>query len=216
MPDHRSRVYLIARSEDERLQRLRLLEEAGYEVKGFVSEQAFIEFAPVIGAGCVVDVRSPGLDHQYEPGDLSVQRTDLAVIVMSPSEGDVTLAVSSIKAGASNFLEESCSDAGLLAAVAEALYGLDLMGRQDHEAALSAVNIAEMSTRERQVLERLIVGGTNKTIARELGISPRTVEIHRAHVMERLGAHSLPEAVRMALAAGLAPRDRSAGHAVSP
>ncbi|HWD66912.1 MAG TPA: LuxR C-terminal-related transcriptional regulator [Caulobacteraceae bacterium] len=201
MPD-RSRVYLIARSGDQRRNRLRVLEDAGYEAKGFASARAFIEFAPVIAAGCVVEIRSPEFDHPFEPGDLSAQRNDLPVIVMSPSEGNVTLAVSSIKAGASNFLETGCDDARLLEAVAEAIDGLDRSGRRDNEAALSTVRIAEMSGREREVLERLMVGGTNKTIAKELGISPRTVEIHRAHVMDRLGAHSLPEAVRMALAAG--------------
>lgn len=204
MPD-RSRVYLIARPEDRRRDRLRLLEEAGYEVKGFDSAEAFIAFAPVIGAGCVVELRSRGHDHPFAPGDLSAQRADLPVIVLSPGDGEVTLAVSSIKAGAANFLEASCGDAGLLAAVAEALGTLDRAERRDQESALSAVRIAEMSAREREVLEGLIAGGTNKTIAKALGISPRTVEIHRAHVMERLGAHSLPEAVRMALGAGLTP-----------
>jgi FixJ family two-component response regulator len=72
-------------------------------------------------------------------------------------------------------------------------------------------SIAAMSTREREVLERLLAGGTNKTIARDLDISPRTVEIHRAHVMQRLGAQTLPEAVLLAAAAGLRPLARERG-----
>ena len=73
---------------------------------------------------------------------------------------------------------------------------------QQREASLTAGRIADMSVREREVLDGLMSGGTNKTIARDLGISPRTVEIHRAHVMERLGVHSLSVAIRMAVAAG--------------
>ena len=98
-----------------------------------------------------------------------------------------------------------CEPEALLAAVASAL--ADIRAAADREAAagLARARVAGMSPREREVLEALLAGGTNKTIARDLGISPRTVEFHRAHVMERLGARTVPDAVLIAAAAGLRP-----------
>jgi FixJ family two-component response regulator len=200
-----SRVYLIEGAAGFGHECARLLGDAGYEVKGFNSPSAFIEIAPVISAGCVLDLRSSEFERHPPPAELSAQRADLPVIVMSESEGDVSLAVESIKAGAADYLELPCSDARLLASVAAALESIAAAERREHERISSAARIAEMSIREREVLERLLTGGTNKTIAKALGISPRTVEIHRAHVMERLGARSLSDAIRMALAAGLKP-----------
>ncbi|HEY3889931.1 MAG TPA: LuxR C-terminal-related transcriptional regulator [Caulobacteraceae bacterium] len=201
--EDRSRVYVIAHAESQLGDHVRLLQDAGYEVKWFASARDFAEFAPVVAAGCILEIRSQALEDHPSLTALTAQRADLPLIVMSRIEGDVTEAVETIKAGAADFLESSCSEERLLSAIAAAL---DAMGRaddQDREAGLTAVRIAEMSVREREVLEHLVAGGTNKTIAKELGISPRTVEIHRAHVMERLGAHNLSQAIRLALAAGL-------------
>jgi FixJ family two-component response regulator len=201
-----TRVYLIGGARDQRRSCARLLGEAGYDVTGFSSARAFIEVAPALASGCVLDVRPLEDGEQPSPGVLSAQRPDLPVIVVSDSQGNVELAVRSIKSGAADFLEASCSDARLLEAIASVAETAAAAEGRSREASLAAVRLAEITQREREVLERLLVGGTNKTIAKELGISPRTVEIHRAHVMERLGAHSLPEAVRLALAAGFMPR----------
>ena len=93
----------------------------------------------------------------------------------------------------------------VLAAVASALADVRETELEECASQVARGQIALMSQREREVLEGLLQGGTNKTIARELGISPRTVEIHRARVMERLGAHTVPEAVLAAAAAGMKP-----------
>jgi FixJ family two-component response regulator len=197
------RVYLIERAGVGRTDRVAVLEDAGHEVVTFETSRAFLDVASVVTSGCVLHVRGAG--DRPNPAELSAQRLDLTVIVMSAREDDVDLAVRSIKAGASDFLAISCGPERLREAVAAALeraLGAEL---RDHEAALSASRIAEMTSREREVLARLLTGGTNKTIGRELGISPRTVEAHRAHVMDRLGAHTLSDAVRMALGAGFQP-----------
>ncbi len=212
MPD-KARVYLIEGADLRHQSYAHLLGAAGYEVTRFDSARAFIEIAPLVATGCILDLHGSGFDGHPPPADISARRSDLPVIVMSADEGDVTLAVRMIKGGASDFLEMSCSDAQLLAAIAGALDAAAHGRQKADEAVFSASRIAEMSTREREVLERLLGGGTNKTIAKALGISPRTVEIHRAHVMERLGAHNLSEAIRMALAAGLEPTPPSSDDA---
>jgi FixJ family two-component response regulator len=199
--EDRSRVYVIAHAESHG-DYVRLLQDAGYEVKWFASARDFAEFAPVVAAGCILEIRSQALvDHPALTAALT-RRADLPLVVMSRIAGDVTEAVETIKAGAADFLESSCSDERLLTAIATALGAMSRADDQHREAGLTAVRIAEMSVREREVLVGLVAGGTNKTIAKELGISPRTVEIHRSHVMERLGAHSLSVAIRMAVAAG--------------
>ena len=111
-----------------------------------------------------------------------------------------------MKAGAVDYLELPHEPEQLLGAVASALADIREAAEQDRAAALAKARVAGMPPREREVLDGLLAGGTNKTIARDLKISPRTVEFHRAHIMERLGARTLPEAVLIAAAAGLRPR----------
>jgi FixJ family two-component response regulator len=183
-------------------------------VKAFSSAGAFSNVAAFMASGCVIDMRS--LRQKKAPRALNAARSDLPVIVLTPIEGDVALAVESLKAGAADFIEVRWGDARLLEAVAAAH---DTILRAEEERKRGdecALRITDMSVREREVLDRLLVGGTNKTIARDLGISPRTVEVHRAHLMERLGAHNLPEAVRLALAAGLAPPARAPAERARP
>jgi FixJ family two-component response regulator len=119
--------------------------------------------------------------------------------------GDVGLAVLAMKSGAADVLQSPVDLAVLLLAVASALSTLRDTEQAERVSQAACEQIAHMSRREREVLDGLLGGGTNKTIARDLGISPRTVEIYRARVMERLGAHTVPEAVLAAAAAGLRP-----------
>jgi two-component system response regulator FixJ len=132
----------------------------------------------------------------------------LPVIVMT-AHGDVARAVQAMKAGAVDFLEKPFDDETLLNAIEAALAKA---GRRvgDREAVEAAQRIATLSPREREVLDGLVAGRPNKVIAFDLGISVRTVEVHRARMMERLGTRKLADAVRLAVLAKLAPprRDR--------
>jgi two-component system response regulator FixJ len=119
--------------------------------------------------------------------------------------GDVPLAVEAMKAGAVDFIEKPFDDSVLLAAIRSALDRYNEQGRRESEMAQINAKLETLSVRERQVLDGLIAGRPNKTIAYDLDISPRTVEIHRANVMTKMGAGSLSELIRMALQAGLIP-----------
>lgn len=207
-------VYLIDPDPQTRTVKAEALREAGRRVTLFASEQAFLEVAAALAPGCVVvrtEDRTPARFDMV--GALKARRISLPVIIETSLDGDVALAISGMKAGAVDLLEAPCRPEALQAAVASALAGLGEVNDDDDAAQLAQMQVALMSSREREVLEGLLSGGTNKTIARHLGISPRTVESHRARVMERLGAHTLPEAVLAAASAGVKPtrRPRSNG-----
>jgi two-component system response regulator FixJ len=127
---------------------------------------------------------------------------DLPVIVMT-AQGDVQTAVRAMKAGAVDFIEKPYGDDALLAAIESALKDGAAKGRTDDIAAAAAL-IDRLSPRERQVLEALVAGQPNKVIAFDLGISVRTVEVHRARMMDRLGVRQLAEAVRLSVLGTLA------------
>ena len=148
----------------------------------------------------LTDVQMPelnGLELQRRMTDLGIR---LPVIVMT-GHGDVPIAVEALKAGATDFLEKPFEESHLLEAVNSAI----ARSQREHEEAAAvadiAARIATLTPREREVLGRLVAGQPNKTIAYDLGSSPRTVEVHRARVMEKMGARSLPELVRMTIAA---------------
>ena len=178
-----------------------LLESAGFSVRSYDSAAAFLQAASDRTAGCVLtDVQMPelnGLELQRRMGELGIR---LPVIVMT-GHGDVPIAVEALKAGALDFLEKPFEEAHLLEAVASAI----AVSLREHDEAAAvadiAARIATLTPREREVLERLVAGQPNKTIAYDLGSSPRTVEVHRARVMEKMAARSLAELVRMTIAA---------------
>jgi two-component system, LuxR family, response regulator FixJ len=178
-----------------------LLETAGFAVRTYDSAPAFLQAASDRTAGCVLtDVQMPelnGLELQRRMGELGIR---LPVIVMT-GHGDVPIAVEALKAGAVDFLEKPFEESHLLEAVANAI----AVSQREHDEAAAvadiAIRIATLTPREREVLERLVAGQPNKTIAYDLGSSPRTVEVHRARVMEKMGARSLAELVRMTIAA---------------
>ena len=178
-----------------------LLEAAGLSVRTYDSATAFLKALPNLAAGCVLtDVRMPELDGLELQRRLTELCIRLPVIVMS-GHGDVPIAVEAVKAGAADFLEKPFDDAQLLAAVSGAL--ATSQRRREEEAATAGIakRLASLTPREREVLDKLVAGQPNKTIAYDLGSSPRTVEVHRARVMEKMGVRSLPELVRMTIAA---------------
>jgi two-component system response regulator FixJ len=193
-------VYIV---DDEALVRTSLifqLEAAGYQAIGFESSREFLRIAPSLVPGCVIlDLRMPdpdGLSVQHQLGQLKLR---LPVIMMT-GHGDVGIAVQAMKAGALDFVEKPFADSVILESVRLAQHRLERQG-ESPLAAIAAERLARLTRRENEVLVGLVAGLPNKTIAYDLGISPRTVELHRAKVMEKMQARSLPELVRLALSA---------------
>jgi len=177
-----------------------LLESADLSVRTYESATAFLDALPGLGAGCVLtDVQMPGLDGLALQRRLTALGIRLPVIVMT-GHGDVPIAVEALKAGAADFLEKPFDDAQLLSAVQNALAASRRTQDADAATAQIARRLASLTPREREVLDKLVAGQPNKTIAYDLGSSPRTVEVHRARVMEKMGVRSLAELVRMTIA----------------
>ena len=177
-----------------------LLESADLSVRTYESATAFLDALPGLGAGCVLtDVQMPGLDGLALQRRLTALGIRLPVIVMT-GHGDVPIAVEALKAGAADFLEKPFDDAQLLSAVQTALAASRRTQDADAATAQIARRLASLTPREREVLDKLVAGQPNKTIAYDLGSSPRTVEVHRARVMEKMGVRSLAELVRMTIA----------------
>jgi two-component system, LuxR family, response regulator FixJ len=189
----------------------RLLDGMGFQTRSYDSPSAFLDIASSLSAGCLVlDIRMPGMDGLELQARLLELGIALPVIVVT-GQGDVESAVRAMKAGAVDYIEKPYSAAVLRAAINTALSSGGWIGR-DREAMRAAQRIAALSRREREVLDALVEGRVNKVIAYDLGISVRTVEVHRARMMVRLGVRQLPEAVRLAVMARLAPkRTRSRG-----
>jgi two-component system response regulator FixJ len=180
-----------------------LLRTAKFDVQAYESAVAFLSALPSVGPGCIItDVRMPemsGIDLLRRLKELGVS---VPVIVIT-GHGDVPLAVEAMKIGAVDFLEKPFDDEVLLMSVRAALGRAEQDQHRDSERAQMHERLASLSAREREVLDGLVAGLPNKTIAYDLGISPRTVEIYRANVMTKMRAGSLSELVRMALIAGM-------------
>ncbi|AZO43288.1 response regulator transcription factor FixJ [Mesorhizobium sp. M7D.F.Ca.US.005.01.1.1] len=176
-----------------------LLGTADFAVRLHESATAFLSTATGQIDGCIVtDVRMPGIDGIEFLRQLRMRSHTLPVIVMT-GHADVALAVQAMKEGASDFIEKPFDDQVLIDAIRSALDNRDQVGATHPQSAEIHARLATLSERERQVLDGLVSGLPNKTIAYDLGISPRTVEIHRANVMSKMAASSLSHLVRMAL-----------------
>jgi FixJ family two-component response regulator len=197
-------AYVVTGDQTSRQALSLLLQSGGYSIKAFASGAEFVAMAPVLANGCVIlDIASSQGEGLLVARQLRAAGSRLPVIAVGSSGGDVMLAVQAMKAGVIDWLEKPYQQGALLAAVASALAEVQHSDDQFRNAEAARRLIDEMSARERQVFDGLLAGGTNKSIGKKLGISPRTVELHRAGVMERLGARTLPEAVLMAAAAGI-------------
>jgi two-component system response regulator FixJ len=206
-------VYVVDDDDAARDSLAFLLKSAKLPVETFESGDAFLAKLPKGGGGCVItDIRMPGINGIELLKRLRTEPNPPSIIVIT-GHGDVPLAVEAMKHGAADFLEKPFDDEAMLAAIRAALARRNTHGRQDAERSEVHEKLATLSTRERQVLDGLVAGLPNKSIAYELKISPRTVEIYRANTMTKMGARSLSELVRMALIAGLTSlADNSGGH----
>ena len=198
-------VYIVDDDEAVRDSLSILLESKGYRVRSFGSAPEFLAAAPSLPIGClIVDIRMPEMDGLELQERLSARALDFPLIIIT-GHADVPLAVRAMKAGAVDFIEKPFASETLLDSLDGALSRLASPSERDPATDTAVAKLALLSSREREVLEGLLAGLPNKSIAYDLAISPRTVEIHRARVMDKMGARSLSELIRLALAAGMRP-----------
>lgn len=180
-----------------------MLKTSGYAVSTYASGDAFLQAAKEAEPGCVLlDVRMPGMDG-LEVQKVMAERGIAMPVVVLTGHGDITVAVRAMKGGAVDFIEKPFEKAVLLTAITAAFERLDDVEARAARASDAAVAIAALTNREQDVLKGMAQGLPNKTIAFDLGISPRTVEVHRANLMAKLQVKSLSEALRLAFAASL-------------
>ena len=182
-----------------------LLEAADFEVVSHASARALLDALPLDGAGCVItDMRMPDMNGLELVRELNA-RGSRAPIIMITGHGDIPLAVEAMRAGVADFIEKPFGEARILDALNRALeagpppVSQNALGQGSDEAALVRQRLETLSERERQVLDGVVDGHPNKVIARDLGISPRTVEIYRAKLMAKMHADNLAALVRMTL-----------------
>lgn len=180
-----------------------LLRSVGLATRTFPSAGAFLEaFGPQTDGCLVADVRMPGMSGLELQEALAARGSTLPVIIIT-GHGDVAMAVRAMKAGAADFIEKPFNEQLLLDAVHRALASRRPSAAQGPGRAELEARVATLTPREREVMLLVAEGRANKVVATRLGLSTRTVEVHRAKVMEKMQARSLAELVRMAIACGL-------------
>jgi two-component system, LuxR family, response regulator FixJ len=202
MADTARIIHLVDDDEAIRRSASFMLRTSGYLVKTYASGVELLKSAGDL-AGCILlDIRMPEMDGLEVQMALREKGVLLPVIIIT-GHGDVNLAVQAMKAGAVDFIEKPFEKSVLIGAIEEGFARIEESGRRHAHAEEARVRLEPLTGRERDVLRGLVRGHPNKTIAYDLGISPRTVEIHRANLMSKLGVASLSEALRIAFAAGL-------------
>lgn len=203
--DDTRHVYVVSATVEEARRLTGLARSAGYRTRSFDGARAFLDIAPLLAPGCVlVDLRKARQEGLSVARELKARSITLPTIVLDAPDAEVASAVTAMKAGALDYItlsDENTLRTALATAIAECQAGARPATREE----TAGARIARLTRRERAVLVGLIEGGTNKTIAQDLGISPRTVELHRAQLMSRLNATSLTELLQIALLAGLSP-----------
>jgi two-component system, LuxR family, response regulator FixJ len=188
-----------------------MLKTAGFQVRTHESGVELLKQVRQLEAGCILlDVRMPGMDGLQVQEELRKSGCLLPVIVMT-GHGDITVAVQAMKAGALDFIEKPFEKQTLVQALEVARARLEQASANSARGEEAEARLNVLTPRERDVLVGLVRGLPNKTIAYDLGISPRTVEIHRANLMDKLEVRSLSEALRIAFAAGLGEQSSSEG-----
>lgn len=201
--DAKGRVYIIDDDDAVRDSLTVQLDAAGYEVESFASAVGFLEIAVSASPGCIIsDVQMPDMDGMELQRRLSEMNLDFPVVIMT-GHGDVALAVRAMKAGAVDFIEKPFEERAMLESIELAQSRFAAQRATAAAEAVAREKLELLTPREREVFEAMVRGKQNKMIAFDLDISPRTVEVHRARVLEKLGARSLSEVVRLALAAGV-------------
>ena len=180
-----------------------LLRSAGFEVRLFETAQDFLDVVAGLELGCVVsDVRMPGINGIELLKRMKAGYSRFPMVVMT-GHGDIPLAVEAMKLGAVDFLEKPFEDERLIGMIEWAIRQAGPAAKSEAFALEIAARVATLSPRERQVMDGLVAGLSNKLIARDYAISPRTIEVYRANVMTKMQANSLSELVRLAVRAGL-------------
>lgn len=194
------RVYII---DDDRGQRdsLRFLLEAyGFRIETFDCAPAFLKVAPQAEGCVIVDVQMPGMTGLELQARLAAEAPRLALVLIT-GHADVAMAVQAMKAGAVDFIEKPIAETALLASVRRALARIMEARREDAAQTDLRLRLDSLTPREHEVLEHLVTGSPHKVIGQALDISPRTIEVHRARIMQKLGARNLADLVRLSLAA---------------
>jgi two-component system response regulator FixJ len=194
-------VHIVDDEEPVRKSLAFLLTMAGFTVRVHESATGFLAAAPSIAKGCLVtDLRMPDMSGVELLRKLNAAKATMPTIVIT-GHGDVPMAVEAMKAGALDFIEKPFEDEILIGAIKKAVTRLADRPRETDDLVAVQFKLSQLTDRERQILDGVVAGLPNKTIAYDLNISPRTVEVHRANVMAKMQAKSLPELVRMTLAA---------------
>lgn len=203
MMAEKTKVYVIDDDEAMRDSLQFLLDSSGFDVTLFENAQRFLDTLPELVFGCVVsDVRMPGIDGIELLKQMKAAHSSFPILIMT-GHGDIPLAVEAMKLGAIDFLEKPFEDERLITMIETAIRQAEPAAKNDAIAQDIVARIATLSPRERQVMDGLMAGLSNKLIAREYDISPRTIEVYRANVMTKMGANSLSELVRLAMRAGI-------------
>ena len=201
--DDKPLVYVVDDDEAIRRSASFMLKTSGFRVRSFESGIELLKEVRSLEPGCILlDIRMPGMDGLDVQRALRNEGVALPVVIMT-GHGDVNIAVQAMKAGAVDFIEKPFEKPTLLDALEQGQSRLRDDAVSSNRAQEARVRLNVLTPRELDVLRGLTQGLPNKTIAYDLGISPRTVEIHRANLMEKLGARSLSDALRLAFAAGL-------------
>lgn len=203
MKDAQSRESTVFVVDDDQAMRNSLkwlIESIGVPVETYATADAFLErFSPERNGCLVLDVRMPGMSGLDLQNHLNRRGFAIPVIIIT-GHGDIPMAVRALKAGALDFIEKPFNDEALLDSIRIALSQGEVQRQSQHQQSVITARLAGLTPREHEVMEMVTQGLANKEIARHLGVSVKTVEAHRARVMEKMEASSLAELVRMVLA----------------
>ncbi len=176
-----------------------LIESVGLNVKILTTAQEFLETYDPTMSGCLVlDIRMPGMSGLDLQNELVARRINIPILIIT-GHAEVPVAVHAMKAGALDFIEKPFSDQLLLDRIRRAIEKDAEVRLADSQQAEVAARLAQLTPREREVMNLVITGKANKVIASELGLSPKTVEVHRAHVMKKMQVDSLADLVRVGM-----------------